>query len=412
MGNCPTKTLLQNFEMTESDINNKNLQFTRYLYEKDEVRLTLLISVLNQKDESLFWAYELYYSGFITELIHLFIQMYYDFYAALHPSFQVYLQKNLPLLLDNDSENDKLLATIVHNFMIRSHTVDVFFMRILAQELQFTLPFITNYILTDNFTIIQNDIISLLEIEDYLTIGRIIFCELHVYHLHSILETFIDYYIDKKSLNLKKKEILQKFNKKVKTDTTFIRIKLFSLLIHFVYLDKKIKMGKNLYVRIEPEEVVMYETINVDLTQKGNGEKTQVLSAYKILPLSTLYFIDEDNYLSLFHLKRYTQDIKKAYQDNWLFHASFAPLWKQRIIDNNGIINYEKKTVEFHDEFIECFYEKYGYEPDEQKGEIQMKTIQHILHKRNWYDFYVQHKNSGIIDIDKMYLNDIKKITY
>jgi hypothetical protein len=49
-------------------------------------------------------------------------------------------------------------------------------------------------------------------------------------------------------------------------------------------------MGKNLYVHIEPEEVVMYETIHTDFTEKGNGQKTPILPAYKILSLSTLYF--------------------------------------------------------------------------------------------------------------------------
>ena len=37
-----------------------NFVFTRYLYEKDEVKLALLIALLNKKEEAIFWAYELY----------------------------------------------------------------------------------------------------------------------------------------------------------------------------------------------------------------------------------------------------------------------------------------------------------------------------------------------------------------
>ena len=43
--------------------------FTRYLYPKIYVKISLLISLLNHNyDESLFWTYELYYSGFEDEI--------------------------------------------------------------------------------------------------------------------------------------------------------------------------------------------------------------------------------------------------------------------------------------------------------------------------------------------------------
>ena len=41
---------------------------TRFLYVKDEVQIALFMSILQKKKEdSLFWAYELYYSGFEEE---------------------------------------------------------------------------------------------------------------------------------------------------------------------------------------------------------------------------------------------------------------------------------------------------------------------------------------------------------
>jgi hypothetical protein len=416
MGNCYTKIKPnhQYFEMTEQENNNDNIQFTRYLYAKDEVILTLFISILNNKEESIFWAYELYYSGFIKEITTLFISMYYDFYASLNPSFEIYLQKNIPLLFTKTNDNEKLVSTIVHNFMIRSHTVDVFFMKIFAKELQFAFPFVTNYKITNDFTVIKNELISLLVIEDYLTIARLVFHEINTEHLVNTLETIIDFYNEEKELALKKKEILNKYAKKCNIDDNpFVRVILFSRYIHFANLEKKVKMGKNLYVHIEPEEVVMYETVNVDLAEKGNGQKTPILPAYKVLSVSTLYFIDEENYLSLFHLKRDKQNILQAYKDNWLFHSSYSPLWRERIIEHCGIIDTKKQTVEFaNDDCEENFYQRYGYEPDEQKPDIQCKTIQQILHKRNWYDFYIQHKNRGLIDIDKLYFDNppLKKV--
>ena len=51
------------------------LIFTRYLYVKDEVRISLLVSILKKSDDALFWAYELYYSGFKNELFELINDM-------------------------------------------------------------------------------------------------------------------------------------------------------------------------------------------------------------------------------------------------------------------------------------------------------------------------------------------------
>ena len=68
--------------------------FTRYLYEKEEVELALTFALLNKKDdEALFWAYELYYSGFKSDLIQLLWNIYYNFYASMNPAFQIYLIK-------------------------------------------------------------------------------------------------------------------------------------------------------------------------------------------------------------------------------------------------------------------------------------------------------------------------------
>ena len=67
--------------------------FTRYLYLKDEVEIALLASLLNKKDDALFWAFELYFSGFESELIEILWKIYYEFYYSLNPSFECYFLK-------------------------------------------------------------------------------------------------------------------------------------------------------------------------------------------------------------------------------------------------------------------------------------------------------------------------------
>ena len=80
----------------ESKLNKKeehcsDLIFTRYLYIKDEVQISLLVSILNKNDDAIFWAYELYYSGFKKELLNIIWKIYYDFFVTLNPTFEIYL---------------------------------------------------------------------------------------------------------------------------------------------------------------------------------------------------------------------------------------------------------------------------------------------------------------------------------
>ena len=162
--------------------------------------------------------------------------------------------------------------------------------------------------------------------------------------------------------------------------------------------------------------VIIYETINADLKAK-NDELTPILPAYKILPLATVYYIDKYNYLSLFHLQREKLDIKIVYREQWLYYASFSPLWKERIVKHNGFIDETNKKIIFaekenSDDNEEAFYNEFGYEPDEQKIETQNKIIQEIKSERTWSSFYGEHKNSGIITVDDDILNDLSKVIY
>jgi hypothetical protein len=62
---------------------------------------------------------------------------------------------------------------------------------------------------------------------------------------------------------------------------------------------------------------------------------------------------------------------------NWLYFASFSPIWANRIAEYDGVIDNENCRVDFpNDDCIERFYEEYGYEPDEQK----METLTKFMH--------------------------------
>jgi hypothetical protein len=402
----------------EELITSDEFQFTRYLYEKDEVKLSLVVSIINKKDEAIFWAYELFYSGFKRELIELLWKIYYDFYSTLNPSFEKYLNNKLTNCFHtNVDEEITLISMIINNFIIRPHNMDIFMLRQISQICDFDKQHIAGYKSTEKFNIIYKEVLLAMETDDYLTLSSLICNDILDSHLMPMLEKIIEFFKDI-GLKLNGPKIVKEYKKIIEDDNNkFKRIILLSKIIHYFTVIKKIPLGKNLYVHIEPEEVIIYENIYANLKEKGNGTRVSILPAYKILPMASMYYIDNDNYLSLFKLKRDIQDIKNAYYYQWLYHASYSPLWMERIKQFNGYIDSINKTVLFNekedsDDNQQAFYDNYGYEPDEQKLEIQFRTIQEIKNIRVWGSFYKNHNISGIVEIEEEILNDFKKIVY
>jgi hypothetical protein len=400
----------------EEVITNDEFQFTRYLYEKDEVKLSLVTSIINKKDDAIFWAYELFYSGFKHELAELLWKIYYDFYSTLNPSFEKYLNNKLDTCFHNNVDNELLISMIINNFIIRPHNMDVFLLRQIAQICEFDNQYVQGYKFTEEFYIICKEILLAIETYDYLTLSSLICNVILDFHLLPVLEKIIEFFKNI-GLKLNEKKIIKEYKKIIEYDNKFKRIILLSKIIHYFTAIKKIPLGKNLYVHVEPEDVVIYENIYVNLKEKGNGLKVSILPAYKILPIASIYYIDNDNYLSLFKLKRDTIDIINAYNYQWLYHASYSPLWMKRITQFNGYIDTINKTVLFNenedsDDNQQAFYDNYGYEPDEQKSEIQFRTIQEIKSVRDWYSFYKDHNKFGILEIEEEIINEFGKLVY
>jgi hypothetical protein len=375
---------------------SKELIFTRYLYEKEEVEVALILSILQKKDEeTLFWAYELYYSGFEFQLINLLWKIYFDFYALLNHGFQSYLLKKLdPLVFKDDP---KILGSVIQNFVIRPFNVDIFILRHIQNHFEMSTPKK------------EVDLKSLFEETrekesfDYEALLYFVFESDKPIILEDIIQC-------KKTVKewkkMEKANLLININKKV------------LLLVYFLQyygLKKNIKGGKNIYVYSDPSDFVMYETIEVDLSLKEN-KRIPKLPAYQILPIASIYSIqdNESEFLSLFDFQREKGEKREAYLNHWLYYASKTPLWKERIELYHGhIIEDEKKITFKNDDLEEEFYENYGYEPDEQKKEIQEKSIQeinkNINNTKSCKNFYQTFSKNRFIIIEQEYLEQLDK---
>ena len=411
MGNA--NSIFENNHYLTAKMSNE-IQFTRYLYEKDEVKLALILSILNKKEENAeFWAYELYHSGFKLELIDLFWSLYYDFYYTQNPSFEKYLQTKLKTQLDLDLNSENYISMIVNNFMIRPHNMDIFILKQLVNICDFDNSDIQEYNTNGDFEFIRAELVSVLTNKDFMMLAALILTDIKEQHLLEAFKVILDYFANVVGLKFDSKKIIMEYEKYLGNNYQRInkRVMILARTIHYFVLVNNKKLGKNIYVHIEAEDIIIHENISADLKENDKGRA--ILPARKILPLAKVYSIDVDNYLSLFDLKREKQDIKTAYYYNWLYHASFSPLWKSRIAKHNGYVDEENKLIVFDEEIdIQNFYDEYGYEPDEQSEDVENKTIKDIKKERTWLSFYKQHKNSGIVEIDDDIINDIDKVAY
>jgi hypothetical protein len=371
-------------KLPESD-----LIFTRYLYIKDEVRLSLLVSILKKSDDAIFWAYELFYSGFKSELFDLLWKIYYDFFATLNPSFEAYLKKKHKDLVSNNNSNDKIVSSIIQDLLFRPFNTDVFFLRNICENFEIDIDLYNNIQITD-LKSLKINMEKWIENDDYRSIAQWILNDnKNKLNEKDIYDIVLDIF-EKKKINSKVKNEFF-----IKTDTVLL-----SKIMCLFSKKKNLKKGKSIYIKVEPEGIIPYETINID----------DNLKSYKILENGCICGIDDFKHLSLFKLNRYKFEVNNKYWYNWLYHASFSPIWSYRIREFKAYPDYNKKKIVFLDDDLEDeFYKLYGLEPDEQKRCIQEKSIINIEKIYDWKWFEKTYKKNGLFNIYEEELEEFDK---
>jgi len=228
--------------------------FTRYLYSKNDVCNSLIWSMLDKEEnESLFWAYELYFSGFEIEVFEILSNMYVKYYEEINMNIGSYLNSLVTEWGDNQEK-------------------------------------------------------------------------------HSILGTIV-------------KMLCQ------------CKISLTSVLTPTSTVEKNIILENILYPSQLSDE---------DIKEFNNFSLT--IPSWKILGIVSKYRV-RNSICEGFGIHR-PVGISEIPQ-NWLYYASFTPIWRDRIHHFDGEINHEIKKIVFHDENKEEeFNDKFDYEPDEQSKEV------------------------------------------
>ena len=230
-------------------------------------------------------------------------------------------------------------------------------------------------------------------------------------------ETDLDMY--KRVLNYFKltnqQKTIKDFINSVSTNIISKKVILLANILSLISFDKDQTKKVNFYVRVDPEEVVQYETI----------ESSDKLKPYGILKVACVCQIDKHAFQNLFQSfrnkynkkelkEKYTELASRAifekYCEKWLYHAAFSPIWFDRIKSYRGYIDYQKNEVKFIDDnWEEAFYNKYNLEPDEQSLQTKENALgKDINCKNTWQQFFLKYKtNIGLIDTDEDELEEL-----
>jgi len=95
---------------------------TRYLYIKQEVLASLALTLIESNfEEALFWAYELYYSGFQEECLEFIQAIYREWFSEKNPKLGKFLSNQHKKWLS--SKDDHVVGTMVRNIMNREFVI-------------------------------------------------------------------------------------------------------------------------------------------------------------------------------------------------------------------------------------------------------------------------------------------------
>ena len=322
---------------------------TRYLYPNGWVMSSLVWAVLDQNaDEALFWAYELYYSGFKQDVFDLLISIHIVFYHekyphqtdVLYPLLEKwYHQEKIPH--KKFRHHDTIVGAILMNIM---YYYD--------EGAQMNMPYTCS-------------------------LSQLMRKRAGVNYLETVVQ-------GAESLQPKNAgEPTQEARRSFASSTT--NIDGFSP-IEFTLHD--LKPYQTIYTK--PPNVILQDACRFPLRTIG----CDVCDTKKYVTEAGVYEMAL-SYLKIPWRVMYIQEL----QNKWLYYASFSHIWLKRIVDNHGKRYHEMQSVIFDTEDDEeKFYQEFQYEPDEQSVAVQKSIGIDVSYTTiSWLDFYNKYGKENAI---------------
>lgn len=271
---------------------------TRHLYIKEEVEVSLLVSMLERTSlrECQFWLHELLGSGF--DVTHFIWKVFYDFYFEYHPKVEIYVFRKLQQWTKHGDPNQ--LRSIIRQLSHLSASPTVYRRRMAGEEPP-TLEALAN----------GADVAAYWE-------GASTYTD----EAHRLLAMESQLRVPDNDL----------------PETTYI-------------------IGGSF-----PSDIIAPTSLRPD----------NVLKHVRRFPIRR-------DIGALVPPRKFDPDAPFA---NWEYDAYETPCWKERFQAYGATPNHVSRRIEFpNDDQLEAFYEKYGYEPDEQSSATQQMSHAPIYDK-------------------------------
>jgi len=304
-------------------------------------------------EEVIFWAGEIYYSGFYEQLWDHIWKLYYDFYAIKYPKYEKKINK-----MSKEKMDLKNIVYILNLFYYSKPTYTVFALRMLNPEspTHVYLGRIPKWLKELELTKWERKLIRSIQNKKK---ANIAFYIKQVKCTQQCYNAIKKYYMQVLSLPLKNKS-LDAINYKNKAHI------LLALVCH-LSLDVSEIQTKTIFKKLNKSIVTAQIQFNDNIIEPLH-ETLVHKRLFKISPL-----------VGAFKLERFSipkLDYKDILRLHWDYFVYNTPLWRQRIKNCNGIVNDKNYELVFkNDDDHEAFYERFYYEPDEQSKEIQEKSI-------------------------------------
>ncbi len=377
------------------------LKLTRFLYMADEVKQSLIASVLKKRDltESYYWLFELYYSE--INVFPILWELYFDYYAIKHPKFEEYMIEK-----QTKWEKDKNIGhlhAIIANLYKMDFDANVFLLRQLTLSTELFPTLIIKGRIPINIKHFEPPFHALLNSvrkHAWNNICYYIVTLIRTYSAEYILSILTAYYTASYTITtaieyINRLFVERKYGDNVNAVNNVNTNQLIHHLIKFIcqmelnYLCENLsttslEFSKSNAIEADIDDII--ETISVErdpIPLNKNGS----CSIYRTLLYKRNYIIDDQ--IGSFQLERYKHDnYRREILNHWEYYASSVGLWHKRML--NATIQRDTKTIEFADDNEqEEFYEKYGYELDEQPKNVQDCSLLEI-EKRDymwWFDY-------------------------
>lgn len=415
---------------------------TRYLYIKDEVKYSILISLLLKQtfQQVIFWIEEFYTSGYKEELWKFLFTIYYDFYASRNPRLEKYMIK---LYKRWKQENNIIqIINFVKNLYNKNTDAYVFKLRLCIKEFEKNKSKKQCTIYNKRLFQKQNRCYK----ELFKTIDKkyhnlfisivkenIYNVAYHIYRLcstnqkdelNSVIERIIEIYhcgrensetgVNKKKVyenninhdndnenttkidSQKSPQLCKKVNLKKNRKYKYIfQNNLYENQLHLLLvslrhntMDDTLINNRNIFIKLQDYNT--YNSNNIITSKEEIKEKRYYTIPDEIgmFKLNRYKYIKNNNY-NLF---------KREILRNWQYYAYRSPFWRERIDYYKGYFeeteipltqenietNQKIRTITLYnlefqnDDLQKEFYQLYNYEMDEQDNETIEKSLKEL----------------------------------